>query len=1318
MARGDGAGQVQQVRRLVTADIHGGHIAVTAVFLMFDPRVLHGLLPLLHGAAGVAEAGTALRQVLVFQLQAGRQQVNQQGIRYALLGLDDQVHQHQLATVEVVQRQRLAIHAEVFAEDAEVLATGRRQLTRIARQAELLVERLAAEALHRQRRLQAGAFQLQGRLLAVECLYQTASLQLGLPVTFRLVEQTPAGEEHGIAFLGRQVLVAGQVIGQAEQPAVALRLGQVMLLQQGVDQRVIAQTAAVIAVPVVAVGFELMTERGLQQGIGARLIAHQLQGHRQVRQRQAAACLALPFGQRAQAAQRSLLTARQHIAGVGLHGEAHVLAVFAVVHVDQLAILQVAQQALAGLLQRLVRHAVALLAGTQQEVGDIGRQPVFLVAVTAPQAEAAVVALHAEQALDTQLQLAAPLLIAFALDAQTLEAGGIGIQRRIQTAGGLLQTTVGISLEFADLLGEVQRRLARQAQQPLQAIGVVLAEGALRQGPAVALEHRAELLELRRVGRAHADLPLPAERRQLLAGQVQTIDPDAELAGAQAADRTHGNRQRDALALRQLQRHAAGRLAQLQLTAGRQLHIQLLRRTGEVGQVQRQRGFVTAGEEARCRQLGHQRRGNHRLGLALAVAVVAPGLRHQAQLAVEVGDIQTDLTFALGIKGNRRTLLGHDQHAGIRPFAAAGQRRVTTEGQTGQTALAGFDQLAIDVQLVGAVALAAEEGGKGIGRCVLGDIEDADVHRRHQHLYLLGQFAPGTAGLHLDLEGLVRTHLLRRRQLHGQLPGRPLQRQVQQADRTLGRDVGLALTGTDHQRADIQIVTGPGLVHRNLEGLALGRHFDVLPPQRAIAGLDQQVAIAGRRRRHRHPGGTAGSVRRLVQRQLDLIRTHGAALGVVLPAVAGPEALTADQTGLRVFHLDAVRAPLHREADLGGLALAQVEAFLAEVEVLLVEVIAPALGLGEAPEVVAALAHQAHLEPLDRQLVALGIGQQHLEFGHAVVTDFLTLEQRAHTRQAGCRPYRLDDAPGDRTAAGLLQAGLQNQLERRARLGPAVLRAEHALTIGIQGDLVELHILIQLFLGHRAELIARQARHRLAQRAHIELAGQAVAGSRRAVEVTTVDAEAGVFAGIQRLFAALEFQREALGKEVLDEELIEVLTTVAQIQQQLPAAGRRILGQLQLVLVQPVSARLPDETPGHLLIRTAHLDAHRLRLDRTAIGVAQQGIEQHRFTGAIEIARAEDEELQRIGDRPGDIEFGQIQRRRIEAQQAGVVVLARQQHIGLVHQRQFGMAGIIGGGRGQNAPVAVQQVELHITLRGTTGQRLGEHIELLAIAVG
>ncbi|MNF60354.1 hypothetical protein D3C84_419700 [compost metagenome] len=625
--------------------------------------------------------------------------------------------------------------------------------------------------------------------------------------------------------------------------------------------------------------------------------------------------------------------------------------------------------------------------------------------------------------------------------------------------------------------------------------------------------------------------------------------------------------------------------------------------------------------------------------------------------------------------------------------------------------------MAVDVELVGAIGLAAEQRGEGVGGGVAGDVEDAHIHRRHQHAHLLGQAAVGILRLYLDLERLPGAHFFRRGEGQRQLARGALQRQVQQAHGALGRNAGLALARTDHQGADVEVVARPVLGQGNLEALAFGRDLDGLPPERALGGLHQQVAAASAGRGDGDLRGIASGIARLVQCQLDLVGAYRAAFGVVLPAVAGPEAQAAGDAGGRVLHFDAIGAPLHREADLGGAAGGHLHLLLGEVQVLLVEVVGPAIAVGIVPVVVAALAHQAHLEVVGGQLVAGGVGHQQLELGQAVGVGFFAVEQRAQARQALGRPDRLHQAAGDGAAAGFLQAGLEDQLQRRLGITPAGLDVQLGLAVGVQLGLVQFDVLLQFALGHRTELVAGQRLHRLAQRAHVELAGEAVAGRRRAVEVASLDVEAGILAGGEGLVATLELQRQAFGEEVLHQEFIELRLAVAQVEEQLPAPGGGFAGQLQLVLVEPALPGFPDETAADLLVRTAHFHGHRLALHCAAIYVAQQGVEQHGFTRAIEVARAEDEELQGMAGGAGNVELGQVQGRGGKPQQAGLLALAGDQHFGLGRQDELGMALAVGLALGQHAAFAVQQLKGDIGLGGAAFQGLGEDVQAVAVTV-
>ena len=167
----------------------------------------------------------------------------------------------------------------------------------------------------------------------------------------------------------------------------------------------------------------------------------------------------------------------------------------------------------------------------------------------------------------------------------------------------------------------------------------------------------------------------------------------------------------------------------------------------------------------------------------------------------------------------------------------------------------------------------------------------------------------------------------------------------------------------------------------------------------------------------------------------------------------------------------------------------------------------------------------------------------------------------------------------------------------------------------------------------------------------------------------------------------------------------------------MPAPGRGFSRQLQRVLIKARSIRRPDKLAAHLLVGTTHLDTHRLWLDRVGVAVAQQGIEQHGFAGAIQITRAKHKKLQRVRLRPANVELGQIQRRSIQAQHAGLVALTRHQHFRLGRQRQFGVPLLVGLALGQHLALAVQQFQLHAGQGTATFQRLGEHIQTFLITM-
>jgi hypothetical protein len=84
----------------------------------------------------------------------------------------------------------------------------------------------------------------------------------------------------------------------------------------------------------------------------------------------------------------------------------------------------------------------------------------------------------------------------------------------------------------------------------------------------------------------------------------------------------------------------------------------------------------------------------------------------------------------------------------------------------------------------------------------------------------------------------------------------------------------------------------------------------------------------------------------------------------------------------------------------------------------------------------------------------------------------------------------------------------------------------------------------------------------------------------------------------------------------------------------------------------------------HLSVRAQHVKLHGLIGKRLTVTVAQQAVEDHRFTRAIEIARAKHKELLAVARTTGDIKLRQIERRKFEVKQRGLAVFARQNQRG------------------------------------------------------
>ena len=242
----------------------------------------------------------------------------------------------------------------------------------------------------------------------------------------------------------------------------------------------------------------------------------------------------------------------------------------------------------------------------------------------------------------------------------------------------------------------------------------------------------------------------------------------------------------------------------------------------------------------------------------------------------------------------------------------------------------------------------------------------------------------------------------------------------------------------------------PGFIHRNRQIHPLRRDVNFLPPQRPFAGFHHRVAFTRRRGGDVQLDGVARFITRFIQLHGDPVRTRRAGtFAVILPAIAGPEAHAADHV-VRPFHLQAIGAPLYREAHFSGLSGLQIQRLLALLQIFLIELRLPAFAVGPVPVVVAALADQPHLQARDRFFLAFGVGIDDIKRGvtvlidhrllhggiGAVIVNVLQRKLRADPRQRPGGPDRLLYGAGHRAPPGFQQARLQHHLQRRMAILP------------------------------------------------------------------------------------------------------------------------------------------------------------------------------------------------------------------------------------------------------------------------------------------
>src|SRR5690554_1108381 len=367
----------------------------------------------------------------------------------------------------------------------------------------------------------------------------------------------------------------------------------------------------------------------------------------------------------------------------------------------------------------------------------------------------------------------------------------------------------------------------------------------------------------------------------------------------------------------------------------------------------------------------------------------------------------------------------------LRPVTSLFQCSIAAEAQAGQPGFACVDQLPINIQLVNGVSFATKEAVQRVRRLEAGNVEYADVHCRQQYAAAGRDLAIGITNLDAHRLVLTRPGAVRGFQFQLQCMAAAVQRQMQHAYGTFCRLFNAVHAGTSHQCGDIEVVTCPVFVDGDAHVQPVGRHIDVLPPERAVGRLHQHIAGTGMGCLDAYLGGFTVAVGGTVQLQANLIGPHSAIPAAVLPAIAGPETFAADQSGLWIFYFNAVGAPLYGELDVCRHLAVQTDLSLLLDQALFAVTGAPAGVGGITPVVIAAFADQAYLQIVSSLQLSCSVGQHQAEAGQGVFIDLVAIGVMAKDAdQLRSWPDRLQMATGNRAAAGLHQADPGHQLQR------------------------------------------------------------------------------------------------------------------------------------------------------------------------------------------------------------------------------------------------------------------------------------------------
>ena len=338
----------------------------------------------------------------------------------------------------------------------------------------------------------------------------------------------------------------------------------------------------------------------------------------------------------------------------------------------------------------IFRHWIFQFLGLGQEVHHIGRQPFLAVAAGVPHAKRSVRPLHGEDPPDGVLHPAPQNRAVFG-DPQRF-GDFRHVKQRQRPAGGLLGAAIGISVQRFQQFGKPQFRTRAERDHGLAgAWNELIQEVGGKCLSLARLDARADLFRDACLGGANRDLPVTHQLEPVRTRDGQGQGADAQPHAAQRpfeiTPRIGGQ-----LEIHDSAIHAGGAfgLEGDNIFARGPVHV--MDRNTDLG-------LVSGRQEARQCHLADHGVAHRHVGLGRANGGFAPGHRHQAQAAVEVGHLQRH--------GHKPVVADRDNAGkqrdgldatGVQPAKMAVRRGLVTALADGHRAALGRgDQMAVTI---------------------------------------------------------------------------------------------------------------------------------------------------------------------------------------------------------------------------------------------------------------------------------------------------------------------------------------------------------------------------------------------------------------------------------------------------------------------------------------------------------------------------------------------------------------------------------------------------------------------------------------------